>query len=761
MTTPPELPIAIADAFRAIADFPSVSAIEAPTYENEHWLLSATFVVNLPSRSAVDGKSATGVRSREQVTFVFLPEYPLAGPVPLLRPDFPSDLPHINPHRRGEPVPPCVYQGRLNDLLHTNGIESVLDQVILWLTNAAAGQLIDPQQGWESTRRGDVKSAFEFDADELALSLPKSGNFRLVPSKIGVLGKDIFAKLLPNEEEGDIFTSEVASVSGAGQGRLFSGDMPVIVAIAPEVSGARVVFDKYAADTVVNLETLSQRATDLGVNGNDLVEKIQSIQRQSNMLVTTARGAWPWPTDLLVGVILAAARPVHLIGTTRSVEFIPYVVRLHQNNAGVDPEKSTTTVEPAFHVHRISPSLLARTSGRPDTSLLHRIVMLGCGSVGSKISLHLARCGYGRQVVCDSDPLTPHNLARHALVGGGHSSKALLMAYTLASLGHEEVYPLDGDALTNLTGDLAKFNELVPADARMIIDSTASPQVFAALNHVQHLKGRSTRVVRAVLYNRGNAAAIFLEGKSRNPRADDLLAEFFELCRRDSQTRQAVHGDSGAPDLAELMVGDNCRSLTMPMADSTLSRAAACMAMQVEEWMQGELPLHGQLCIGRVDQSNIGFLWSRYDVEAPMVFPASAADSWEVRVGAVVVKELAAESAAWHPNETGGALLGHVDTIARTITIVAQIAAPTDSERAPERFVLGRSGLQEALRQANIDSLGYLHFIGTWHSHPMGGSHSSLDINTLADISKFVPGLPIVSLVWTNDGIHCRVDIAN
>jgi hypothetical protein len=679
--------------------------------------------------------------------------------VPLLRADFPSDLPHVNPHRSGDPVPPCVYQGRLNDLLHTNGIEAILDQVILWLTNAASGQLIDPQQGWEPTRRGDVKSAFEFDADQLALKLPKKGEMLLLPSKIGILGDEIFAKLRPDENGSDVFTSAVVNSDGAGQGSLFSGEMPVIVAIAPEVNGAPAVFDKYAADTVVNLETLAQRATDLGVNGSNLIEKVKSIQRQSNMTVLGTKSAWPWPTDLLVGVILAAVRPNHLIGTTRCIEFISYVVRLRKNPAGVDPEKSKTTVEAAIHVHRLSPSLLARTSGRPDANLQHRVVMLGCGSVGSKISLHLARSGYGRQVICDNDSLAPHNLARHALVGSGHSSKAILMANTIASLGHEEVGYLNGDALANLGRDLAKFNELVPTDARLIIDSTASPQVFAALNRVQYLEGRSTRVVRAVLYNRGNAAAVFLEGGSRRPRGDDLLAEFFEQCRRDSRIRQAVRGTTDTPDLAELMVGDNCRSLTMPMADSPLSRAAACMAMQVEEWMQDELPVHGQLCIGRVDESSIGFLWSREEIEAPEVFPAAGVDGWEVRVGARVIKELAAESSVWHPKETGGALLGHIDPVSRTITIVAQIAAPTDSERAPERFVLGRDGLQETLRQANIDSLGYLHFIGTWHSHPMGGSHSGLDIKTLSDISRFARGLPMVSLVWTADGILCRVDI--
>ncbi|HCY15481.1 MAG TPA: hypothetical protein DHV21_05810 [Curvibacter sp.] len=54
--------------------------------------------------------------------------------------------------------------------------------------------------------------------------------------------------------------------------------------------------------------------------------------------------------------------------------------------------------------------------------------------------------------------------------------------------------------------------------------------------------------------------------------------------------------------------------------------------------------------------------------------------------------------------------------------------------------------------------MGYLHYIGTWHSHPMGGPHSPLDRETLSAIAGFAPGLPIVSLVWKPDGLVCEVD---
>ena len=42
--------------------------------------------------------------------------------------------------------------------------------------------------------------------------------------------------------------------------------------------------------------------------------------------------------------------------------------------------------------------------------------LVGAGSLGSKVALHLARAGSGPSVVLDRSGMAPHNAARHALV---------------------------------------------------------------------------------------------------------------------------------------------------------------------------------------------------------------------------------------------------------------------------------------------------------------------------------------------------------
>ena len=131
---------------------------------------------------------------------------------------------------------------------------------------------------------------------------------------------------------------------------------------------------------------------------------------------------------------------------------------------------------------------------------------------------------------------------------------------------------------------------------------------------------------------------------------------------------------------------------------------------------------------------------------------------WNIRVLSPVAQAIHADALRWGALETGGALIGRISFENRTITIAGLVEAPPDSVREAARFVLGTNGLVQNLRAANAASLGYLAFIGTWHSHPKGGAHSGIDRNTLRGIAEDAGGLPAVSLVWTPTGLTCAVD---
>lgn len=702
--------------------------------------------VSLPSR-ALNDVSATGVRRLETVHLVFSPDFPMRAPTPRLRTDFPSGFPHINPHRRGNLVPPCIFEGDLTELMHRFGIEKILDQLLDWLKKAAAGQLLDLQQGWEPTRRGSPETSIEFDADALVLSLPQNGSILALPSKLFQVGTSRHLTLgQPGEEPGSFSLARIQTTLA------WAGTTPVFVACARWADGHPRICGDYAADTVVDVPTLLERAESLGISGEVLRESLDSAIFRS-MMVAPGAGNWPWPGDFCVGVVLAAHRPVHLIGSHRSVEFVPYLVRIAKH--AHRPELRDATVEPGYQIHQISPRLLAATSGYAKADLQQMITIVGCGSVGSKLALHLGRAGFGAQTLVDEESVSPHNLARHALLDASGWNKAEQTRKALAGLGHQGVRAVATDIVPMLRAvGGEEMGEVLQLATRLFVDTTASLKVAAAISMTTHLGGQ-VRVARTFLIGGGRVAVVLLEAPQRAVRVDDLYAHLFALCRQDVRLRDAVGGD--AAEATEVFVGDNCRSLTLSMPDSVLSRGTAAIATTVQTWLASGFPEGAKVSVGIGSDDGLGMDWHTHDLPASHVLAAGGDGGWTVRVSGAAAADIAADSQHWGARETGGALLGHVDVLSRTIYISDLVEAPEDSERYPERFVLGTRGLQAALRKAHGDSVGYLHYVGTWHSHPMGGPHSQTDFDTLQRLASFAPGLPVVSLVWTPTGLLCEV----
>ena len=143
---------AIAEALHQLQRHRGLVRVGEPRKSGESTQIEVDVAVELPSRSRRNGVSETGVRSVETCVLVFGRDWPLSAPKPFLRADFPLNLPHINPHREGELVSPCLFEGSLDELLHRFGLDAIVDQLIVWLHKAAAGTLLDLEQGWEPTQ---------------------------------------------------------------------------------------------------------------------------------------------------------------------------------------------------------------------------------------------------------------------------------------------------------------------------------------------------------------------------------------------------------------------------------------------------------------------------------------------------------------------------------------------------------------------------------------------------------------------------------
>src|SRR5690606_28492493 len=64
-----------------------------------------------------------------------------------------------------------------------------------------------------------------------------------------------------------------------------------------------------------------------------------------------------------------------------------------------------------------------------------RPVIFGCGALGSKVIMHLARAGQTSLTLIDPDHISPHNLVRHALFAEDEGeNKATVLATRIKTM---------------------------------------------------------------------------------------------------------------------------------------------------------------------------------------------------------------------------------------------------------------------------------------------------------------------------------------
>ena len=745
----------VTDALHQLQRHRGLIRVGEPRASGESTQIDVDVAVQLPNRSRRNGASETGVRAVETCVLVFGSDWPLFAPNVFLRADFPLNLPHINPHREGDLVSPCLFEGSLDELLHRFGLDAIVDQLIDWLHKAAAGTLLDLEQGWEPTRRDSCPSTVVFSAEKVAAAAPTDGSILVVPAGYVTIDGGLYA-IVNAELTAQIDPVFYQDVHNDKLGKWGNGYTVAVIARAPMTDGHPHVVGRYQPETVVDLATLLDRAAELGIDRDALAQSLDGYYGRSILdILQDSRG---WVHGLHAIVILTVQRPVSLVGSPgRNVEVLPYVVRYELNAQSL--LERDTTVHSAFHAHALSPELLARTSGIPSAATLQPLVMLGCGSVGSKIAMQLGRAGFGSMTFVDNESMSPHNAARHALIDRASvlapPRKSVLMKTAFEELSHLQSRAFDADAVTLLV-DPEQFATIVPQDAALIVDTTASLQALAAETQSAALDQSPARLARIAMYGQGRCVAVLLEGLGRAGRVDDLTAFLFECCRFVPELRASIAGDTSEP--TRIFVGDNCRSLTMPMSDAVVSRSASLAGLQLERWLVDGLPKEATLCAGISDAEGIGMAWTHASLGPTTVLDVADDGGWNIRILHPVVQAINADALHWGSLETGGALVGRISFENRTITITGIVDAPPDSIREAARFVLGTNGLVHNLRTANGASLGYLAFIGTWHSHPKGGQHSGIDRNTLRNIAEDAGGLPAVSLVWTPTGLRCAVD---
>lgn len=748
---PPAAWQAIERATALIARHPNVVRVSnlQPDDGTGNIEITADIRLGLPTPWMAAGRSPNGVRAIEPVNFAFPSDYPLRAPVVTLREDFDRALAHVQPGPPDGPVVPCLIAGDLNELLHAHGLLVIVNQVVAWLEKAALGTLIDPSQGWEPIRRDGLVDWIVADGDFLRRLVGKQETYhffvfsylKFVPSvpsdyarKDFVLYGEVGTDQVPVNQKRypDLFHRQ-ASRGGVMRGWSFA----MVVTPGKLPSGELYIAGTYTPETVTNFRELQERAEAYGC-GNSLKNAVSYLSRCARQ--------WQGPTAP-VAVILCARRPYPLIGESSNIELVPYLVEIQAPE--LFPAGDQTPVYPAAHRHAITSTLLQRFSGEAPVPEERTLTLVGCGSLGSKIAMHLARSGAAPAMVIDKHSLSPHNAARHALLPPAHDlqltwlgSKAEALAAAIGGLG-QSVKAFDAD-VTRATHDDKVRRRLCSKRTWAVLNTTASLRVREALACIAPDRLRA-RIIETALFANGTVGLVTVEGPNRNPNSMDLIAAAYELFRTDERWRDVVFAPEDA--LQWQSVGQGCGSATMRVSDARISLFAASMAEGITRIrLQGLSEDGGRILRGSVDNDGMSLHWAVTVVPPVHLVKPDNAPSWIVRVAEVAHQKILS-ACAEHPHvETGGIIVGRISESQRAFLVTDVLPAPEDSHRSATGFVLGTQGVRDRL-EAYATSCGYaLYCLGTWHRHLNTSGPSGRDQETATHLAmaRIVPSLLVI-----------------
>ena len=688
--------------------------------------------VELPLHMKPDGRSPNGVRNAETVQVVLGPSYPWSPPTFYLRADFPRDLPHLQPDAADAPPRPCLLDGNQREFffqfgLVEGGIFHLVGQLVIWLQHAAEGTLISREQGWEPTLRRDLANLMAIDAVSCRTLVDRNGGYRIFRAaylRLGAVDNNlassaaamlhVSAERTPLKREDDqLFTARPEKKCTLGN--------TVCCVVWPDKlpNGEQFIADTYLPETVTTLGALQHRADELRC-GQSLQAMLGALERYFHQRY----GETPVP----IGIVLCVRRPFHLIGSASDIELLPYIVELRatRGRTSLFASGSDEPVAPTTQLDVANPASLRDASGAPDTG---SVAMLGCGSVGSKMALHLARSGASITIVSDQDLLLPHNLARHALTYcGPPRSKADALADELVHLGQEpQVHK--GDLVEDLQS-VRRRPGILTKQSNFALNTTASLGVREALSLLAQ-NDVEPRLAEAALFGRGHGGFLLVEGQAHNPTLCDLVAELYATVREDRPRSLLCDSEHG---LTEVQIGQGCSSLTMPMTDMRLSAMTAELTEAFVEIMP-QSGMNGEIVIGHTVENAPDKRWSRQSVAPFHVIPIQSAHGWTMRVSQRVVDQMRAEIKRWPASETGGVLIGTCSVRLKAVTVVDLLPAPPDSVRSETRFTLGTSGLKQAIIASHHTTGGALFDVGTWHSHLDDQGPSPRDRETARELA--------------------------
>jgi len=363
-----------------------------------------------------------------------------------------------------------------------------------------------------------------------------------------------------------------------------------------------------------------------------------------------------------------------------------------------------------------------------------KVLVLGCGALGSWVAEMLVRVNLRSLHVLDSANVKPGVLARqNYLPSDIGSNKAAALVRRLKAV--DPRLAIEGFAV-EAHGYLTRTPEAIRGyDA--VIDCTASSIFQMKMERDWRLFGGRTPPIMSMVTDAKarRCLLVCISPNSGGGMWDAYVQLKHRLCAQRSSPElvSAFYSENAVKDLFQPEPGCSDPTFAGSTAD-VCCVASTALNMAAEHWAKGCTTVGGAFSAHSVERGG------ETEVVGLSGIQEMVSGGDRVRIASGVYRE----AKAWvrrnnrirsRSYETGGLLWGFWDDAVGVIWIFDASGPPPDSRHEPGHFVCGVEGTSEEHKRRMGQSHGTCGFIGFWHTHPdMDSRQSIVDIGGMAEL---------------------------
>ena len=652
--------------------------------------------IELPSYGVFQGLD---IKNCEELLFYISPQYPYKAPYTMMnREDFPFyALPHVNQFIFDgvEPIfKPhiCLHRGDVDEWFHEVGVIGYIARVKQWLKDASKGELIKNNDYFEPMMRLDSSfGSIVYDTDFVIRLIENNKKSLVIEYKSMLFSTQDIRKAYVD----DNFTP-------------IENNIPCII-----------VYDKNSNIKDAYLGKYNAKLKDF-IKFLDL-ELIQRAVRHFNNVPNKAHT--PIKSCFL---IYGIKRPQTLIGQSSDIEFLNCFIIFNRYftsaKLNISGEEECRVLR---HLNPFSKSIATKISDSANIAD-KKLLLIGCGALGSKISLSLARMGATEQTLVDDDFISPHNLTRHALqfdflAEKYNINKAEALQFIIDNMYNKNLCKIYKNKIMNLSIEEINGNDY-------IIDCTASGIVLDYLVSTNNIPP----IIRAEIADEGKLGLTFIENKNKSLNLKDLrYILYYEALKNEQIYNWLNNNANNKTDFAhqEFSVGFGCNSDTMILDDAVINVHAGITTSIIKNLSHKDF---GLIYINLYCQNDL----TKNSVSKIVVEPYKIIrrDDWSIKIKQSVLDEI--HTIAYEKFENGGIFIGNADKNDKIIRIL-DIFIPSDNQRSCSYFIRGQEEVEKYLKHISKRTAGLITYVGEWHTHPyMATQMSTTDENTFNSMAK-------------------------